>query len=94
MLDEGGEAVLSGFRAADSRVWMVWRRGGGKLGSPGGGGGGGREAGAGGSEVKREVRMAESRGVRRDILAVVVGCSDSWVFLIARCICDSAVCFW
>lgn len=72
MLDVGGEAVLSGFRAVDSRVWMSWRREGEKLGSPGGGGGEGREAGAGGEEVKREVRMAESRGVRRDIWVVVV----------------------
>lgn len=82
IVDGGGAAVLRGLRAADSAAWIFWRREGETLGRPAGGAGGGvGKAGAGGSEVKREVRMAESRELRMDILC---GCRgggscDSWM---------------
>jgi hypothetical protein len=73
IVDGGGAAVLRGLKAADSAVCIFWRREGETLGRPAGGAGGGvGSAGAGGSEVKREVRMAESRELRMDILRVVI----------------------
>lgn len=90
-----GLAAARGARVWDSVVWRMCRWESEKLGRLAGGG---RTdlveavgAGAGGSEVKRDARMAESWGVRIGMAVVVGGGRGWWLVLSDVQVCESCI---